>query len=182
MWELEFSTYKAAKEVRTINPYYSNSKSYIYGKLNYVYFLRGGMGFQNILNRKPYWGGIQLSVIYYAGALLGITKPYYLLVLNKDNQIIENRFDPDSTGADNIIGRGSFLTGVLNIGLHPGAYAKGGLEFEFGTRNRTIKALELGAILDYSPLPIAIMAFNSKQSLFLTVYLSFSMGKRYNKE
>ena len=67
MWEIEFTTYKEAKEVKTINPNYSDSKSFVYGKLNYVYFLRGGLGFQHILNRKPYWGGVQLSYLYYGG-------------------------------------------------------------------------------------------------------------------
>ncbi|MFZ4562825.1 MAG: hypothetical protein ACOYNU_05555 [Bacteroidales bacterium] len=44
MWEIEFSTYKSSKEVRTINPYFSDSRSYFYGKLNYVWFFRGGVG------------------------------------------------------------------------------------------------------------------------------------------
>ena len=39
-WEIEFSTYKSSKELRTINPYFSDSRSYFYGKLNYVWFLR----------------------------------------------------------------------------------------------------------------------------------------------
>ena len=185
MWELEFTTYKSAKEVRTINPYYSGSKSYIYGKVNYVYFIRGGVGFQHILNRKPYWGGIQLSALYYGGLSVGITKPYYLFIIHStsstDYQISEERYNPDIHFVENIYGRGSFLSGILNLGFHPAVYAKGGLEFEFGTRSRTIKALEIGAILDYSPFPFAIMAYNSKQSFFLSAYLSFSMGKRYNK-
>jgi hypothetical protein len=185
MWELEFSTYKSAKEVRTINPYYSDSKSYIYGKLNYVSFLRGGVGFQRILNRKPYWGGVQLSLIYYGGLSVGITKPVYLYIIYSttasDYQVREERYDPERHFLDNIYGRGAFLTGITHLEFHPGVYVKGGLEFEFGTRNRAIKALEIGAILDYSPIPIAIMANNPKQSLFLTAYLSIAMGKRYNK-
>ena len=44
MWEIEFATYKSVKEYRTINPYFSDARSYIYGKYNYVYFLRGGVG------------------------------------------------------------------------------------------------------------------------------------------
>lgn len=185
MWEIEFTTYKSAKEVKTINPYYSDSKSYIYGNLNTVYFLRGGVGFQHILNRKPYWGGVQLSYLYYGGLSVGITKPVYLFIIHSttttDYQVTEERYNPEIHFLDNIYGRGAFLTGILNMEFHPGVYAKGGLDFEFGTRNRAIKALEVGAILDYSPIPIAIMAYNSKQSFFLTAYLSVSFGKRYNK-
>jgi len=184
MWEIEFTTYKAAKEVKSINPNYSDSKSFVYGKLNYVYFLRGGIGFQHILNRKPYWGGVQLSYLYYGGLSVGITKPEYLYIINKTgttDQITQERYNPEIHTLENIYGRGAFLTGILNLNFYPGIYGKGGLDFEFGTRNRVIKAMEIGAILDYSPIPIAIMAHNPKQSLFLTAYLSVSFGKRYNK-
>jgi hypothetical protein len=187
MWEIEFTTYKSAKEVRTINSYYSDSKSYIYGKLNSVYFLRGGLGFQRILNRKPYWGGVQLSYLYYGGLSVGLAKPVYLNIVHVTTPpqyvVTEERYNPAliEHSIEYIYGRGSFLTGILNTEFHPGVYAKGGLEFEFGTRNRAIKALEIGAILDYSPIPIAIMAYNPKQSFFLTAYLSVSFGKRYNK-
>jgi len=182
IWEIEFTTYKAAKEVKTINPNYSDSKSFVYGKLNYVYFLRGGVGYQHILNKKPYWGGVQLSYLYYGGLSLGITKPVYLYIINvNDNTISQQRYNPDIDFLENIYGRGAFLTGIQNVGFHPGIYAKGGLEFEFGNRNRVIKAMEAGAVIDYSPIPIAIMAYNPKQSVFLTAYLSVSFGKRYNK-
>ena len=187
MWEIEFTTYKSAKEVKTINPYYSDSKSYIYGKLNSVYFLRGGIGFQHILNRKPYWGGVQFSYLYYGGLSVGLAKPVYLNIVHittpPDYQVTEERYNPALTehSIEYIYGRGAFLTGILNTEFHPGVYAKGGLDFEFGTRNRAIKAMEIGAILDYSPIPIAIMAYNPKQSFFLTAYLSVSFGKRYNK-
>jgi hypothetical protein len=185
MWEIEFSTYKSAKEIRTTNLYYTDSKSYIYGKQNFVYFLRGGIGFQHILNRKPYWGGVQLSVLYYGGFSLGIAKPVYLFIVDSTsatNYIVsQQRYNPDIHFPENIYGRGSFLTGLQNTGLHPGLYVKGGLDFEFGTRSRAIKALEIGANLDYSPIPIAIMAYNPKQNFFLTAYLSIMFGKRYNR-
>jgi len=187
MWEIEFTTYKAAKEVKIVNPNYSDSKSYIYGKLNTVYFLRGGVGFQHIINRKPYWGGVQLSYLYYGGLSVGITKPIYLYIIHKTSSteyyLTQERYDPSNIdhSQDNIFGRGAFLTGITNLNFHPGIYVKGGLEFEFGTRSRALKTLEVGAILDYSPVPIAILAYNPKQSLFLTAYLSVSLGKRYNK-
>ncbi len=186
MWEVEFSTYKSSKEVRSINPYYSDSRSYFYGKLNYVWFLRGGIGQQQILNRKPYWGGVQVSWLYYGGFSLGITKPVYLYIIHlkngfSDYEVREEKYNPDIHFVDNIYGRGPFLAGFSSLGLHPGVYLKTGLDFEFGVKNRQINALEVGGILDYSPIPVAIMAFNPKQSFFLTLYLSVMFGKRYNR-
>ena len=184
MWEIEFSTYKSPKEIRSVNPYFSDSKSYIYGKLNTVLFLRGGVGFQHILNRKPYWGGIQLTVFYYGGFTLGIAKPIYLNIIKArpDNTyyVEEERYNPDLHSVDNIYGRGSLFSGFSKIGLHPGAYAKAGLEFEFGTKNTRINSIEAGGILDFSPIPIAIMAFQPKQTFFFSLYLSVALGKRYN--
>ena len=184
MWELEYSTYKSPKEIRLINPMFSDAKSYIYGKLNYVSFLRGGIGFQHILNRKPYWGGIQLSAIYYGGISIGITKPMYLYIIHiksiNEYEITEEKYNPNIHFVEDIYGRGSFLSGITQLGLYPGIYLKGGLEFEFGTKNKRINSLEAGGTLDFSPIPIPIMAYNPKQSFFITLYLSISFGKRHN--
>jgi len=184
LWELEYSTYKSPKEIRAINPYFADAKSYFYGKLNTVSFIRGGMGFQRILNSKPYWGGVQLSAIYYGGVSVGLAKPVYLYIIKVlsayDYMIQEERYNPEIHTLENIYGRGSFLSGITEISFHPGIYLKGGLEFEYGTKNRRINSIEAGATFDFSPLPIAIMAYNPEQSFFLTLYLSFSLGKRYN--
>ncbi|MCK9423008.1 MAG: hypothetical protein M0Q38_10445 [Bacteroidales bacterium] len=188
MWEIEFSTYKSTKEIRTLTNslYFPDSRPYIYGKLNYLFFLRGGIGQQHILNRKPYWGGIQLSWLYYGGFSLGLAKPVYLYIIyinsgSTDYEIKEEKYNPELHFVDNIYGRGPFLSGILNLGFYPGAYIKTGLDFEFGTHNRRINSLEVGATLDFSPIPIPIMAYNPKQQFFLTLYLSVMLGKRYNK-
>lgn len=187
LWEIEFTTYKEAKEFRTTNVYNSNAKSYIYGKLNYLYFLRSGLGFQHILNRKPYWGGVQLSYHYYGGISLAIAKPVYLYISHSSGSsgtpgdVTEERYDPSvHTSPENIYGRGSFFRGIFNSTIYPGIYAKSGLDFEFGARSRNVQMMEVGATLDYSPIPIPIMAFNPKRNLFLTLYLSISFGKRFN--
>jgi len=184
MWEVEYSTYKSPKEIRVINPFYPDAKSYIYGKVNSVSFLRGGTGQQYILNRKPYWGGVQLSVLWMGGVTVGLAKPMYLYIIYPVSQyeyeIREERYDPDNHFAEDIYGRGSLLAGLLELNFHPGIYARGGLEFEFGNKNKRPKALEVGACLDYTPIGITIMAYNPKQNLFLTLYLSFTFGKRYN--
>lgn len=186
MWEIEFSTYKSTKEVRSVNPYFSDSRSYFYGKMNYLWFLHGGVGRQRILNQKPYWGGVQVSWLYYGGLSLGITKPVYLYIINftngfTDYYVTEEKYNPALHFTDNIYGRGSFLAGISQLGFHPGVYLKTGLDFEFGTKTRQINALEAGACFDYSPIPVAIMAYNPKQSFFLTLYISVMFGKRYNK-
>jgi len=184
MWEIELTSYKSPKEIRVINPMYADSRSYIYGKLNSLFFLRGGIGFQHILNRKPYWGGIQLSALYYGGVSVGITKPVYLYIIYVrslyDYEIREEKYNPEIHYVENIYGRGSFLAGITQLGFYPGVYLKGGLEFEFGTKNKRINSLEAGGILDFSPIAVPIMAYNPKQMFFITLYLGISLGKRHN--
>ncbi|HSG67070.1 MAG TPA: hypothetical protein VK994_00090 [Bacteroidales bacterium] len=184
-WEVEAVSLKSPKQIKTINPYFNNAKSYVYGKRNHVYVLRAGLGIKQLLNRKPYWGGIELRLVYFGGVSLAFAKPVYLYILNysveSDDYTIDiERYDPDNHGLDNIYGRAPFTHGIENTSIHPGIYGKLGLNFEFGEYNSSIKAVEVGANLDYYPIPIEIMAFNPKQSLFLTFYLNFSFGKRYD--
>ncbi len=184
-WEIEAVSLKSPKQIKTINPYFNNAKSYVYGKRNHVYVVRAGIGVKHMLNRKPYWGGIELRLVYFGGFSLAFAKPVYLYILNysveSDDYTIDiERYDPDQHGHDNIYGRAPFTHGIENTSLHPGIYAKLGLNFEFGEYNSSIKAVEVGANVDYYPIPIEIMALNPKQSLFLTFYLNFSFGKRYD--
>lgn len=185
LWEVEFGTYKSSKEIRSINPFYPDSRSFFYGKLNYLWFFRGGIGQQRILNEKPYWGGVQLSWIYYGGFSLGVTKPVYLFIIRHNNSfindLVEERYDPEKHEIYDIYGRGSFLAGFSNLGFHPGVYLKTGLDFEFGAQDESISSLEAGAQFDYSPIPVPLMAFNPDQSFFLTLYMSLRFGKRHNK-
>lgn len=184
-WEIDAVSLKSPKQIKTINPYFNNAKSYVYGKLNHVYIFRAGLGIKRLLNRKPYWGGIELRFVYFGGFSLAFAKPVYLYILNysaeNDDYTIDiERYDPDHHGLDNIYGRAPFTSGIENTSLHPGVYAKLGLNFEFGTYNSSIKAIELGGIIDYYPIPLEIMAKNPSQSVFITFYLSFSFGKRYD--
>ncbi|MFH0867027.1 MAG: hypothetical protein V1904_12595, partial [Bacteroidota bacterium] len=50
MFEIEITGMKHPKEIKSINPYFDNAKSYVYGKENYFFILRGGMGRQKVIN------------------------------------------------------------------------------------------------------------------------------------
>jgi hypothetical protein len=182
----EFLEMQSQKQVRTINPYFTNSKSYVYGKLNSVFMFRTGYGIHKLLNRKPYWGGIELRFFYMGGLDLAITKPVYLYILKPispsgyEYSITEERYNPDEHFVDNIFGRASFTKGFNELSFYPGVHAKIGLDFDFGTYNSKVKSLEVGVILDGFIRPIPIMAFNDPNYYFLTFYFSFNFGKRFN--
>jgi hypothetical protein len=185
LWEAEFFGVRGDKQVRInfYGAYYSNANSYVFGKLNKVYNLRVGIGQQHLLNTKPYWGGVELRFTYYGGLSLGFAKPIYLYIINQTgfNTIDSKKYDPDEHFVENIYGRAPFLDGLNEIKLHPGAYLKAGLNFEFGQFNTVVRALEAGIMIDGYAVPIPIMAFNDPHHYFFNFYVNVTFGKRYNK-
>ncbi|MCB2222345.1 MAG: hypothetical protein KQI35_18320 [Bacteroidetes bacterium] len=182
---IEMVEMQSLRQIRTINPYFTNSKSYIYGKLNSVFVFRGTYGVHHQLNRKPYWGGVELRFFYMGGVSLAIGKPIYLYILNAspviyEYNITEERYDPDEHFVDNIFGRAPFTKGFNELDFFPGLHGKVGLDFDYASYRNKLKSLEVGAMLDIFPRPVPLMALNDPNYFFLTLYINFNFGKRYN--
>ncbi|MEI8048404.1 MAG: hypothetical protein WCI92_13550 [Bacteroidota bacterium] len=197
MVEFDLLDMRSPNQARRYNENFANPPSYVYSKLYSLYILRAGIGRQHLLNRKPYWGGVEVRGFYYGGVDLGFAKPSYLNIayyVIENNHIILShtsleRYDPEKhfpyIGSNpnclcDIYGRGPILSGFSKIKLYPGFYAKGGFNFEFSAQNDKIKSVEVGAALDIFPMPVPVMAFKDPYYFFLTGYLSFHFGKRYN--
>ena len=186
MLVIELTEMQDPKQIRIINPYFTNAKSYHYGKLNAVFLLRGTYGNYKQLNRKPYWGGVELRFLYMGGISLGFAKPVYLYILNITapgdfvyTTTLE-KYDPDKHSVDDIFGRASFTKGFNELGFYPGLHARVGIDFDYASYRNKLKSLEVGAMLDVFPRPIPVMAFNDPNYFFFTFYLNFNFGKRYN--
>ncbi|NVN94912.1 MAG: hypothetical protein HXX18_06475 [Bacteroidetes bacterium] len=185
-WEGELVGMSHPKETKTENPYFSDSHGFVYGQLNSLYILRGGLGYKRMLNDKPYWGGVQLSYVYFGGASLGLARPKSLYIINIDKTnpngyyLSLERYDPNKHFLDNIYGGGPLLKGFESLKPYPGIYAKFGFNFEFGEYDEKIRAIEVGGIIDYYFAKIPMMAFNDYPNYFLTIYISVHFGKRYN--
>ncbi|MEA3504358.1 MAG: hypothetical protein U9R32_04090 [Bacteroidota bacterium] len=186
--EIEGMNMKDSKEIKSINPFFVNSKGYYYGKLNNIFMLKGLYGIQKQLNDKPYWGGVNVSYFYRGGINIAFAKPVYLYIIKfinyndeyYDIQIIEERYDPEKHFPDIIYGRAPFTKGLDEISVYPGLSAKGGVSFEFGSNNQVIKNLETGAMVDFFPVGIPVLAMNHKRNFFVTLFINFTIGKRYN--
>ena len=184
--EFEIVSMKSPKEIKTINPYFNNSKSYVFGKLNSIYIIRGGYGIHKQLNRKPAWGGVEVRYFYSGGVSLGLAKPVYLYILNFTSIYYEytlstEKFNPEEHFLDNIYGRAPFTKGFGEMKFYPGIYLRGGFSFDFSNKHDKVRALETGFTLDLYPLPIPIMAFHNDYHYFLTLYLGIRFGKKYNR-
>ncbi|MFZ4546193.1 MAG: hypothetical protein ACOYN4_02095 [Bacteroidales bacterium] len=199
MFEFDLFEMRAPNQAKRYNENYQNPRSYVYGKLNNLYILRAGIGRQHLINRKPYWGGVEVRAFYYGGIDIGLAKPSYLYIDYYNIDTLNNRitvlgrplerYDPNKhfpgigTNPDtlsDIFGRGPLLSGFNKIKPYPGFYAKGGFNFEFSEQNDRIKSLEIGASIDVFPIPVPVMAFREKNYYFVTGYISFHFGKRYN--
>ncbi|MEI6822420.1 MAG: hypothetical protein WCL51_10815 [Bacteroidota bacterium] len=189
LWELEFVDMSHPKEAKTDNTLFGDANSFVYGQINSVYILRGGIGYKRMLNDKPYWGGVQVSYYYYFGGSLALARPKYLEIINYSSIVKPNdsyyltleRYDPAKHDLSNIYGGGPLFKGFESIKPYPGIYAKFGFNFEFGEYDESIRALEVGTIFDYYFAEIPMMAYNKYPNYFLTVYLSIHFGKRYNR-
>jgi hypothetical protein len=184
-FEVEYNNVKHDKEIKGRNPYFTSAKSFSYGKMNRLNVLRAGVGTQRVLTQKPYWGGTEVRYFYYGGFSLGLSSPIYLYILKLDTTyflpiINVEKYDATKHDLDNIYGGGPLGKGWFEITPHPGAYLKAGLSFEFGTNERSVKALDAGALIDIYPYPIQMMAFNPKQYYFFSFYLSIHFGARYD--
>jgi hypothetical protein len=198
MFEFDLLEMRAPNQARRYNENFANPRSYVYGKLNSLFIIRAGIGQQLLLNRKPYWGGVEVRGFYYGGLDIGLAKPTYLYIAyytvddNKQlmvDHISLERYDPEkhfpyigvnTNTLSDIYGRGPILSGFTSMKIYPGLYVKGGFNFEFSPMNDRIKAVEVGATVDIFPMPVPIMAFSKSNYYFLTGYLSFHFGKRYN--
>lgn len=185
MFEANLLEMKDRKEIKSINPFFTNTRSYYYGKLNVIYLLRAGGGMQHMLNRKPYNGGVELRAFYSGGLSVAFAKPVYLNIIKIDEAsyryiTVVEQYDPDSHFPDNIYGRASFLKGFNQLKPYPGIYAKAGLNVDFGTLNQKPKTVEAGIALDLYAKPVPVMAFQDPNYFFLTLYISVGIGKRYD--
>ncbi len=187
MLEFELVSMKSYNQVKMINSYVINPKRFIYGKINEPFFLRAGFVWKKLLNRKPYWGGVEVRFIYGGGLSLALAKPYYIYIMIIDpntfeiTSVVPEIYDPDKHSTTFIYGRAPFSKGINEITIHPGLFLKTGLNFEYGSQSTKIKSLEIGAAIDILPGGLTIMYNNSNQIFFPTFYITFSLGKRFNQ-
>lgn len=173
-----------SKEVSSQNPYYDNSTSYIYGKLNDFIIPRIGVGRQDVIFAKAHTTGVEVRFHYGLGVSLGITKPIYLNILedtsdpNTKNVVVE-RYNPVVHTPDVIYGAAPFTDGLGEMQLHPGGYVKSGFSFEYAKYPDQIWSIETGIVADIFPQEIPIMAFIPNKQVFFNFYVSLSYGGKW---
>lgn len=188
-WETEFFTLNSLKEIRMISGYANPlARPFVYGKLNTVFGIRFGYGQEKRIYGKPYWGGVELRWIYEGGVSLAMLKPYYYYVLvyqenamgEYEEVLDERRFDDQSQWLD-IVGKAPISKGFKELGFSPGIHVKGGLSFDIGTSKTRYQAINFGVIAECYPMGVSIIDSQRNRRLFLTFFISYNWGSRFNK-
>jgi hypothetical protein len=162
-------------------------KSYYYGKLNSLIFIRAGYGYLQTLYRRAERKSLEVRMVYNVGPSICFAKPVFLEVEypdpyspNGDNYIYKTEaYDPAKHNQNNILGRAPIFYGLGSTKIYPGAYGKLGFSFEYGETRNSVKAIETGVVVDYFPKAVPTMAYVSPENFFVTLYVGFHFGKRW---
>lgn len=184
MFEADYVGMKHPKEIKSVNPYFDNARSYVYGKKNTFNILRLGAGRQRTIYSKFERNGIEIRAVYSGGLSLGIMKPVYLNILKPTGvfgefDVVTEKYNPEEHFVDNIYGRAPFTEGLDELFFRPGAYAKLGFNFEYAPVFEDVKAIEVGAIVDAYPTDIPIMAFTNNRQIFVSFYITVMYGRKW---
>ncbi len=182
LFEIELLNIKHPKEVKVSNNA-DNSKRFIYGKLNTVFALRAGLGYQTTLFKRADKKSVEIRTAYFIGGNLSFAKPNYILVYRQNaagTKYQESvKYDPAIYSIDSISGKGPFIDGIGQTKVYPGVYAKVNLSFEYAPYSNLVRAIEVGTIFDYYPKALPIMARNPAENFILTLYIGFVFGKKW---
>ncbi|MEX0813673.1 MAG: hypothetical protein WD048_15755 [Chitinophagales bacterium] len=168
-----------------------NRKKFFYGKQNKFFFLRFAYGNKKIIANKAEKNGVRIGLTYMGGITLGLLKPYflelayevrnqpgeqYLLVNQKYTDVNEDKY----LDIYSINGASKFKYGLKEIEPVPGAYVKLGLNFDFASREKIVKMIEAGVMLDVFYKRVPIMVDNDDNKIVnFSAYVSFQIGKRW---
>jgi hypothetical protein len=184
IYDIDLVSIKHRKEVKISNPIIYNSKSFVFGKENSFFTLRGGYGKQVEMFRKVDKGGISIRRFYSAGPSIGFLKPiYYQIIYFGTDGVIERletqKFNT-STHQQSIYGKASFLKGLDEISVAPGIYGRFGFMFEYSRNDLLLHALEAGISIDAFIKKIPIMATEKNDFFFFGLFVSYRFGKVFD--
>jgi hypothetical protein len=178
--DIDFGILKNSKEVRLSNPIYQTPGSFVFGKINSVFYLRGGLGRQHEIYKKADLGGVAIRFFYSGGPVLAFYKPIYYKILvpvsSTEFAIVEQKFDIKKHDPTMIYGKASFFKGFNELKVLPGLFAKSGFNFEYSKEDKVIHAIEVGAQIMLFPKEIPIMATENNKAIFLSLFASYRFG------
>lgn len=196
-YQLELGLMKDIREKRqnknyTFNPA-SDSRAFIFGKINSFMVVRGSIGFKHYLSEKAKRNGLAVGYSYSLGPAVGLLKPYYLKLIYRPaetDDITDYRDEKYSEANsskflnfNDIDGASSFFEGITEVKVIPGIQAKVASHFALGAFDKYVKAIELGVMADLYIKSVDIMAPSEgykNKPYFIKLFANMQLGMRKN--
>lgn len=184
LWWLELGERKSPKEEKRtkgdgVFTYYGNP--FIYGKQNNFYYLKAGLGQQYLIGGKGNKNGVAVTAIYGGGLVAGMLKPYYMRVVDLNNEERDVRYKDEPVlflTPNAIVGSSGPFKGFGQIEFIPGAHARAALRFDYGRFNEVLSAIEVGINAEYYTKNMPIMVAAPDKKFFFNANIALVFGKR----
>jgi hypothetical protein len=178
--EFDIGTLKHPKEYKISNPWTTGTGSFVFGKLNSVIFLRGGIGHQHEIFKKADLGGVAIRYFYSGGPVVALYKPIYYRVLYpvslNEFELKDEKFEVSIHQPTDIYSKAPFTKGLNETKALPGLYGKAGFNFEYSKEDKVIHAVEIGAQVNAFPKVIPIMSSPDNKAIFFSLFVSYRFG------
>lgn len=165
-----------------------NGRDFQYGVQNRFHAIRVSVGFKRVIADKAPRNGVCLSIVGFAGVSLGLVKPYYLKLIQPGPDSLAIVIKPERYSAANadrfldpnyIVEAAPIRYGLNQIQPVPGVHGKLALDFDWGSRDKVVKALEAGVMLDLYYKNIPVMVNKTNRFFQIGAFIGFHFGKRW---
>lgn len=156
---LELINVKHPAELKWVS---ASGNSFILGKENYLFAIRGQYGRDFLLFKKAPQQGVEINLLVSAGPSIGLEAPYNLQY--------------DASG--NLAGKGFMFQGLFESKIVLGANIKTSLSFEFGTLKSNVSGFEAGFLLDAYSRKINMMTGAENYAVWPTAFIVLFYGSR----
>jgi hypothetical protein len=177
-YEIDLQSLRHPKEAKTQGDGQSRS-NYVFGKLNSIFLIRGGVGLQKVLFQKADLKAVEVRYSYSIGPTLALLKPYYVQIYKNGSFRKSIKFDSEDYSHDQVIGRAPFSEGLAETSFFPGLTGKFNLSFEYAPYTNIIRAIETGISIDAFPKALPIMARNPSENIIITFHVGFVFGRKW---
>jgi len=149
--------------------------SYIIGKTNQLFAIRGQYGREYVLLKKAPQQGVQINLNLAVGPSIGLESPYYVEYQQSTRVPYDPLKHPDR---GDITGKGFIFQGLFESNIVLGANIKTSLSFEFGTLKSSVSGFEAGFLLDAYTRKINMMSESDNYAVWPTVFITLFYGSR----
>jgi len=179
IYQFELNEKKSPKEKRLSAGDFSSVVAY---KLNNFYEFKAAVGQQFLIGGKGNKNGVAVTALYTGGLSLGIIKPYYVNVVDQNNNQTQQTWpqlvNDTSSNSYEISGAAGFFAGWKHVSFKPGINAKTALRFDYGRFNETITAIEVGVTAEFYFSKIAQVEYVPYKQFFFNGFVTILFGSR----